>query len=289
MDKIAGVVQLIRPLNCIIIGFAVLVGAIVARRGLSFDIVTLTRAAYGFVTGFTFLAAANTVNDYYDREIDAVNEPNRPIPRGIVKPREALGYVFVLSAIGFVAASLTNLSSLTLAVIAWFLFMYYATKGKKTGLLGNLIVSVCIAIPFIYGGLIAKGAIDETLNSVVTFFAGIAFFSTAGREITKGIVDVEGDRLEGVKTLAVLYGPRVAAFSASVFYVVAMVLSFLPWLLGEVSVWYLPFVVLADLGFIFSSVSLLRDCSRENARRVKNMVRVWMVVGLVAFVAGVLG
>jgi len=289
MNKVVGVLQLIRPTNCIIIGFAVFVGAIVAWRSLSFDAATLTRVAYGFVTGFTFLAAANTVNDYYDREIDAVNEPNRPIPRGAVKPREALGYVFVLSVVGFVAASLTNLSSLTLAVIAWFLFMYYATKGKKTGFLGNLIVSVCIAVPFVYGGLVVKGMIDAVLDSVVIFFAGIAFLSTVGREITKGIVDVEGDRVEGVKTLAVLYGPRVAGLSASVFYVVAVVLSFLPWLLGEVSVWYLPFVVLADLGFIFSSVSLLRDCSRENARRVKNMVRVWMVVGLVAFVAGVLG
>jgi geranylgeranylglycerol-phosphate geranylgeranyltransferase len=289
MSKIAGVVQLIRPVNCIIIGFAVLVGAVVARRGFSFDASALTRMAYGFVTGFTFLAAANTVNDYYDREIDAINEPNRPIPRGVIKPKEALGYAFFLSIVGFIAAFLTNILSLALAVVAWFLFMYYATKGKKTGLLGNLVVSVCIAIPFIYGSLITTEKVDEALTSIVVFFASIAFFSTVGREITKGIVDVEGDKLEGVKTLAVLYGPRVAAFSASVFYVVAVVLSFLPWLFGEVSVWYLPLVVLADLGFIFSSVSLIRDCSRENARRVKNLVRIWMIVGLLAFVAGVLG
>ncbi len=116
----------------------------------------------------------------------------------------------------------------------------------------------------------------------------MAFFSTVGREITKGIVDVEGDKLESVTTVAVLYGSGKAAFSAVIFYILAVVLSFFPRLLGEVSVWYLPFVAVADLGFIFSSTSLLHNYSRENARRVKNIARIWMVIGLFAFVAGVL-
>jgi geranylgeranylglycerol-phosphate geranylgeranyltransferase len=288
MNKITGIIRLVRPINCIIIGFAVLVGAIVANRSLSFNGATLTRMTFGFVTGFTFLAAANTINDYYDRKIDAVNEPSRPIPSGVVKPNEALGYAAVLSVTGFVAAFLTNIPSLTLAVIAWFLFAYYATKGKKTGILGNFIVSACIAIPFVYGSLMAKGTMKEALSPTVTVFASLAFLSTVGREITKGIVDVEGDRLEGVKTVAVLYGSKKAAFLALLFYVSAVVLSFFPWLLGEVSVWYLLFVAIADLGFIFSSTSLLRDHSRENARRVKNIVRIWMVISLFAFVVGVL-
>ncbi len=265
-----------------------LVGAIVANESLSFNGATLTRMAFGFVTGFTFLAAANTVNDYYDRKIDAVNEPNRPIPSGVVKPNEALGYAAVLSVTGFVAAFLTNIPSLTLAVIAWFLFTYYATKGKRTGIPGNLIVSACIAIPFIYGSFVVKEVIKEALSPTVIFFASMAFFSTVGREITKGIVDVEGDKLEGVRTVAVLYGSRKAAYLALFFYVLAVVISFFPWLLGEVSVWYLPFVAVADLGLIFSSTSLLHNYSRENARRVKNIARIWMVIGLFAFVAGVL-
>jgi len=289
MNKITGIIRLIRPINCIIMGFAVLVGAIVANQSLSFNIATLTRMAFGFITGFTFLAAANTVNDYYDRKIDAVNEPNRPIPSGIVKPNEALGYAAVLSVTGFVAAFLTNIPSLTLAVIAWFLFTYYTTKGKKTGILGNFIVSACIAIPFIYGSLITKGLIDKALTPIVIAFTGMAFFSTVGREIIKGIADVEGDKLEGVRTVAAIYGSRKAAFLALLFYVLAVILSFFPLLLeNKVSVWYFPFVVVADLGFIFSSTSLLQNYSRENARRVKNIARIWMVIGLFAFVAGVL-
>jgi len=288
MNKVAGLLRLIRPINCVITGFAVLVGAIVANRSLSFNNATLTRVAFGFVTGFTFLAAANTVNDHHDRRIDAINEPSRPLPSGSVKPNEALGLAAVLSVTGFVAALLTNVPSLALAVVAWTLFTYYATKGKRTGILGNLVVGTCFTIPFIYGSLVAKEVLDKALNPIVVTFASIAFLSTVGREITKGIVDVKGDKLENVKTVAVLYGLRNAALLALLFYVSAVILSLFPWFLGEVSVWYLPFVSVADLGFILSSTSLLQRHSRENARRVKNLARIWMAIGLFAFVAGVL-
>jgi len=281
MKKITGIIQLIRPINCAVMGVAVLVGMIVAAQTFLDGKTTLL----GFITGFTFLAAANAVNDYYDRNVDAVNEPSRPIPSGVIQPKEALSYVFILTAIGFFTAFLTNVQSLTIAIVAWFLSMYYAMMGKRTGVFGNLVVSTCVALPFIYGGF----AVESGLSLILVLFAAMAFFSTIGREITKGIVDVEGDKLQSVKTVAVLYGSRTAAATAAFFYVVAVVLSIFPWVFDKVSVWYLPLVILADVGFILSSVFLLRNYSRENARTVKRMVLVCMVTGLLAFIAGTFG
>jgi len=282
MEKITGIIQLIRPINCIVMGVAVLVGIIVAGQTFLLDGKT---TLLGFITGFTFLAAANAVNDYYDRNIDAVNEPDRPIPSGVIKPKEALIYVFILSTIGFLTAFLTNIQCLAIAIVAWFLSMYYAMIGKSTGIFGNLIVSICVALPFIYGGF----AVESGLSLILVLFAFMAFFSTIGREVTKGIVDVEGDKLQSVKTVAVLYGSRTAAVTAALFYIVAVVISLFPWALREVSVWYLPIVILADIGFIASSVFLLRDYSRENARTVKRITRACMATGLLAFIAGTLG
>jgi 4-hydroxybenzoate polyprenyltransferase len=63
-------------------------------------------------------------------------------------------------------------------------------------------------------------------------------------------------------------------------------LSFLPWLWRLVSVWFIPFVLITDIGLVASSVSLLQDFSRENSRRIKNLVLIWLVTGLLAFFAG---
>jgi len=119
-------------------------------------------------------------------------------------------------------------------------------------------------------------------------FALMAFLSITGREVTKGIVDVRGDRRQNVKTVAVRYEAKMAAVGATLFYLSAVSLSPVPWFLNLVSFWYIPFVVIADFGLVSSSLTLLNDYSRENARKIKNIVLLWGFFGLLAFVVGVL-
>jgi geranylgeranylglycerol-phosphate geranylgeranyltransferase len=279
MGKPSGFLRIIRPLNCLMMGFAVIVGASLVSA-LNFSINLLL----GFVTSFTLTGASMAINDYYDREIDAINEPNRPIPSGAVSPKEALSFAAVLSLVGFAAALMTSESCLIVAVIAWIVFVTYTTKGKRTGLPGNLLVSTCVVIPFIYGGFVV-----ENLRLSVILFAAMAFLSNTGREVAKGIVDVEGDSSQNVRTIALLFGERTAAVLSSILSVLAVSLSPLPWLWDLVSDWFLPFVILTDAGLIVSSISLLRDCSRKNARRVKNLNLLWFTTGLLAFIAGTFG
>ena len=276
MGKLMGFLRLIRPLNCLMMGFAVIVGASLVST-LNFTINLLL----GFATSFALTAASMVINDFYDREIDAINEPNRPIPRGDVSPKEALIFALVLSIIGLIAAFKTNLPSLIVAVIAWIISITYITEGKGTGLPGNFLVSATVVIPFIYGGLTVGQIETSTL-----LFVAIAFLSNTGREVTKGIVDVEGDRSHNIKTIAVTYGERTAAAAATVFSLLAVCLSPLPWLWGLVSDWFLPPVLLTDIGMLVSSIMLLRNYSRKNAKRTKNLSLVWFTTGLLAFILG---
>jgi geranylgeranylglycerol-phosphate geranylgeranyltransferase len=263
-------------------GFAVLVGAVLASPNLLNSF--WQNLILGFTTGFMLTAASMAINDYYDREIDAVNEPNRPIPSDRIKPKEALALAFFLTAIGFTAAYLTSVFCLAIAVIAWIIFFTYTTVGKRSGLPGNFLVSTCVAIPFIYGSV----AIADAVKLNVLIFVSMAFLSNTGREITKGIVDVQGDRIQNVKTLAVCYGEKTAAVSAALFYLSAVSLSPTPWFLNLVSFWFIPFVAITDIGLAASSFLLLEDYSRENARRVKNNALLWFIIGLLAFVFGAL-
>jgi geranylgeranylglycerol-phosphate geranylgeranyltransferase len=280
MGKVSGLVRLMRPINCAMMGFAVFVGAVLANP--QFSNFNWLNILYGFVTGFTLTAASMTINDYYDRAIDAINEPSRPIPSGSVSERQALAFVFVLSAIGFVFAYVTSVLCLVVAVISWVVVVTYVTVGKRSGLPGNFLVSTCVAIPFIYGSIVLN-----QLPLSVLLFAIMAFLSNTGREITKGIVDVKGDRAEGVKTLAVRYGEKNAAVAASLFYVLAVSLTPVPWILSLVSFWFIPLVLVTDIGLVASSALLLKDYSRESARKIKKLVLLWFVIGLVAYVFGV--
>jgi geranylgeranylglycerol-phosphate geranylgeranyltransferase len=281
MNKVSGFVRLMRPINCLMMGFAVIVGAVLANP--QFSSVNWMNFFYGFVTGFMLTAASMAINDYYDRKIDAINEPSRPLPSGLISQKEALIFASVLSVLGFVSAYLVSVFCLAVAIFAWIIFAAYTTIGKRSGLPGNFLVSACVAIPFIYGSIAAANEIK--LN--ILLFASMAFLSNTGRELTKGIVDVKGDKAQNVKTLAVRYGEKNAAVVAALFYVSAVLLSPIPLILSLVSLWFVPFVVITDLGLVASSFLLVKDHSRENARKVKSRVLLWFIFGLLAYVFGI--
>ena len=282
MKKAKAAIMMLRPVNCVMMGFAVFVGAVLANP--SFHLDTWLGILYGFLTGFMLTGAAMVVNDYYDRAIDAINEPARPIPSGVVSPREALFLATLTSVAGFVFALLTNFLCLGVAVISWILVVTYLTVGKRSGLPGNFLVSACVAAPFVYGSVAATGQVQPS----VWLFAAMAFLSNTGREITKGIVDVKGDQAEGVKTLAVRYGEKAAAVVASLFYFSAVALTPLPLSLGLVSLWFVPVVLVTDIGLVVCSINLLRDYTRESARKIKKAVLFLFLIGLLAYLIGVL-
>ena len=280
MNQFTGFIKLMRPINCVMMSLAVLVGAVLATP--SFSNFSWLNILFGALTGFTLTAASMAVNDYYDRDIDAINEPLRPIPSGAVAIKAALVFTCVLSVIGFVFAFLTSIICLIAAVIAWVVMLTYTTVGKRSGLPGNFLVSACVATPFLYGSLTVVNEIR--LN--VLIFAAMAFLSNTGREITKGIVDVKGDSAQNVKTLAARFGEKKAAAAAVTFYIFAICLSPIPIILGLVSDWFVPFVLVTDFGLVGCSVLLIKNPSRENARQIKKLVLVLFIMGLLAFIFG---
>jgi geranylgeranylglycerol-phosphate geranylgeranyltransferase len=281
MSKVGAFVRIVRPVNCVMMAFAVIVGAALVGADIFLTHLLPTLSA-GFLTGFFLTAASMVVNDVIDREVDAINEPSRPIPSGMVSLRQAQIFAVLLTAFGFGFALSSSWQCFIIAIFSWFVFTAYSLWGKRAGFLGNLLVSVCVVIPFVYGGFVVSKGFAEASSIFVT----LAFLANTGREVTKGIADVEGDKLKGIKTLAVSFGRPVAAAVAVVFYVSPVVLSVLPWKLGLVSFWFVPLVLVTDTGLIASSLWLLKDPSRENAKRIKSLVLIWFVVGLIAFLAG---
>jgi geranylgeranylglycerol-phosphate geranylgeranyltransferase len=270
--------EIMRPINSIMVGFAIIVGAVITG---GFDLVgDLSILLYSFLTGFTISGASMAINDYYDRTIDAINEPKRPIPSGRVSPQGALIFTLILSVVGLFSSWLISWSAFCVALFAWVIMIVYSMWGKKQGFLGNLMVSICVALPFIYGGLLS-GRIWTSIS-----FSLIAFLSNIGREVTKGIVDIQGDKSTGVNTVAVVYGATRAADIATLFFIAAVASSVIPIYLKLVSYWYIPFVLMTDIGLIISSYQIISDPSRKTSRSIKTRILYLMLIGLIGFAVG---
>ncbi|MDQ1279310.1 MAG: geranylgeranylglycerol-phosphate geranylgeranyltransferase [Thermoproteota archaeon] len=283
MNKAVGFLRLLRPVNCLMMGGAVLVGELISYRNVYPDLPSLL----GFFTSFLLTGASMTANDYWDRQVDKVNAPDRPIPSGVISERTGIYYASLMAVIGLITALLISLPCLIIAVAALLVSLAYSFRGKEAGLVGNFMVSTCVAIPLLFGGFLYKSSFSDFSGlSSLLIFIFMAFFANTGREITKGIADIEGDKLRNVRTIALRWGTGTASVVAVVFYVLAVGLSVFPWTEGMVSWLYLPFVLVADAGFVASSFILLREYSKKNAIRVKRMILLWMAVGLVAYVAG---
>lgn len=259
------------------IGLAVIVGEVIGSSlNLNFQKVLI-----GFLTGFFLLASTMAINDYFDFEIDLINNPKRPIPLGLINKKEAIFLGIIFSIIGLSLAAFTSIVCFLIAIFSVFLMLYYNSKLKKTGLLGNIVVSFCVAIPFIYGSAVING-----FKPLIIIFALIAFITNLAREIIKGIADITGDSLKNVKTIAIKYGINFATKFSIFLIFLAIVLSIVPFLMKWVSILYVPMVLLSNLGLIFSSISLIKDNSIKNALKVKNKLLLWMLFGLLAFLFG---
>ena len=260
------------------IGLAVVVGESIALGTLP----SPAAAVFGFFTAFLLLAGTMVLNDIHDIDVDRVNSPERPLPSGKIGFREAYSLSAVLSFLGILSSIALGALTILTALLALVLMVYYNTRGKSTGLIGNAVVSFNVALPFFFGGLAVNN-----LRPLLFIFFVLAFLANMAREIAKGIVDVAGDSLNRVRTLAVWKGPKSAGWTSATLFVAAVALSFFaPLLDRNVSLLYYPAVVLADLGFLYSAYRLVRDQKPETARSVKRRVLVWMLLGLVGFLMG---
>src|SRR5438876_1735349 len=275
--RLGAYLTLIRPPNTIMIGFGVVIGEAIALGKLP----GVSEAVFGFLTASLMMAGTMVANDVYDVEIDKVNSPQRPLASGTVKTRSAVVLAVVLSGVAIGFSALLGLWTFLTALLALALMIYYNTRGKKTGLMGNAVVSFNVALPFFYGGLAVN-----SISPLLFIFSVVAFFANFGREVAKGIADVKGDSLRQVRTLAVVRGTKVAALTSTGLFIIAVLLSFLPPFLETISWLYLPPVIIADVGFLYSAYRLVGEQSPHNVQAVKREVLLWMLFGLVGFLLG---
>ena len=277
--------ELVRPLNCLLAGAAVLIGAIVTFGGCGLPGAT---ALLAFGAAALIAAGGNAINDYFDRKIDKINRPWRPIPSGRVRAGGALKIAQLLFVLGIALTIFLNLYCILLAYLNSLMLTLYSWKLKRGGLVGNLSIGYLVGSTFLFGGLavggLRYGPLIPTELLVLVFMAA---FSTVGRELIKAIEDMRGDRKFGFGTFPLRYGPRKAAVLAAFFIGAAIALSPLPYSLGIFDWPYLIFAI-PSIAFFISAISIIaRKQKRKSAELASSACKIAMGLGLLAFLAGV--
>ena len=161
-------------------------------------------------------ATSQAVNDWFDRHVDAINEPNRPIPSGRVPGRWGL-YLAVLWTIVSLAVALAlgpwgfGAAALGLA-LAW-AYSMPPLRLKENGWWGNLACGLSYeGLAWITGAAVmAGGAFPETRSVILALLYSLG---AHGIMTLNDFKSMRGDAQMGVRSLPVQLGPRRAAFTA---------------------------------------------------------------------------
>jgi geranylgeranylglycerol-phosphate geranylgeranyltransferase len=257
-------------------GFFVVAGECFALGGLP----PAREVLLGFVTLFFISGSANVANDYFDREVDRVNIPTRPLPSGLISVRRLWLLFFLCSAAGLAAAALLGPRVLLLAAVFWGIALLYNVKLKEYGIAGNLVVATCVSMTVLFGGIVA-GAV----NGLVLTFAALAFLFDLAAEIASDAMDMEGDVLRSTGGLAKWYGRNRALRVAGIILGLFAALAFLPDITGWLGTGYLVLAALFGTWTIWCTVNLVR--SRTSVAGRVQVRRLYLAWGLFVVVTAV--
>ncbi|MHC1631703.1 MAG: geranylgeranylglycerol-phosphate geranylgeranyltransferase [Methanotrichaceae archaeon] len=256
--------NLMRPANCLMASMAAMIGLLIANPAPETVTIVLVFFVVLAVTG-----AGNAINDYFDRSIDAVNRPERPIPSNRISPKKALAWSIILFASGCVLAALINSLAFGICLFNSALLYLYARNIKGMPLVGNLSVGYLTGSTFLFGGA-AGNAIKIT---VVLFL--LASLATVSREIEKDIEDMEGDKIGNIRTLPIVAGEKKSHCLALLFVLAAMGFSYL----APLGMAYLITVTVADLLFFVAVGRILQG----DATKAQHALKTGMAAALIAF------
>ena len=281
MRTLVTYVELARPLNGAIAFISTWLGGIFAI-GNTLNSFSNVKLLYISIASLLLLSAGNAINDYCDYNIDRHNKPNRPIPSGRIRRKNALIFAITLIILGISLCMFVNLYAVYVTVLVSMFLVGYALILKRTPVLGNLVVGILTSLTFISGG-IAVGSVRSTIIPAI-----FAFLFTTAREIVKDLEDIEGDKRENVKTLANL-NPRLAIIMALSFMSAVIIFSPMPYLFGLYPWQYLVTILLGvDLVLICLGIQLVKNGSKNGYADIQRWMKWDIFVGLGAIYLGIL-
>ncbi|SDT96054.1 chlorophyll synthase ChlG [Stappia sp. ES.058] len=185
---------------------------------------------WAYVTGGILLAGpmicgtSQAVNDWYDRHVDAINEPHRVIPSGRMPGRWGLWVAITGSLLSLALAALLGMWVFVAAVIgilfAW-IYSMPPLRLKQDGWQGNAAVGLSYeTLPWLTAVAATTNGLPDWRTGLIALLYGLGAHGIMTLNDFKAI---EGDRQMGIRSLPARYGPQAAAKLACITMAVAQV------------------------------------------------------------------
>ena len=290
--------NLIRWENLLLIAFVQVLIKYALFQPFNID-VTLNGIGFSLLVMATLCiaAAGNIINDIYDIDTDLINKPEKVIVSKSISETKAFNLFLALTIIGVcIGFYLSNLIDKTgfsaLFIFTSALLYVYSTSLKQTFLIGNIVVSVLVALSIIIVGLfdLIPAITSENQQTQLAIFkilinyALFAFTINLLREIIKDIEDFEGDIKADMRTLPIVIGKNKAK-------TVLFVLSFIPLFTivyyvvtflykQQIAVGYFLLFIVAPL--LYFTFKILSANTKKKLHQLSNVLKLILFFGVLS-------
>lgn len=208
---IARSIKLMKPVTWFAPMWAFLCGA-VASGATGLNLSDLGIIFLGMLLAGPILCGlSQVINDYFDREVDALNEPDRLIPSGMVSIWQVFFTVAVLIPAGAAIALYLGRGVILLMGLGLVLAMVYSAppiRAKRNGWFGNLVVAISYEGLAWLAGHLAFASLTGPSILIAVFYS----FGAHGIMSINDYKSIAGDRASGIRTIPVIYGATRAAW-----------------------------------------------------------------------------
>lgn len=155
---------------------------------------------------------SQAANDWCDRHVDAINEPDRPIPSGRIPGRWGLWIALAMSVLSLLVGALLGpwgFAATVLGVLAAWAYSVEPVRLKRSGWWGPGLVGLSYeTLPWITGAVVLSAGAPDWRIIIVAVLYGLGAHGIMTLNDFKAL---EGDRQMGVNSLPVTLGPDNAA------------------------------------------------------------------------------
>jgi geranylgeranylglycerol-phosphate geranylgeranyltransferase len=257
-------------------GLSLLTAFAITKDLIGYETILLIFFSMAFITSAGF-----SINDYFDRESDAVIKPRRPIPSGVLSLKQVIAISGVLFTVGLALALLINwLSFLILLVDCILLLFYSALIKRKSGFTANVLVGLLVGTAFIYG----EATSTQTISLVSLSLYPICF-GTIGGNILRDILSLEGDSKIGYPTLPQKIGNKGSVRVAALFFMATAILAPLPFFLQFFGIYYLSLITIWGILLFYASIRLITSQPNfENVRKYERLITMSMMLLILSLI-----